>query len=397
MGMRQSVPVVDTMEFTSTMLHEEIPTRSDTLYAPDTDAPPRFSLMPADAAVWSSMLVTPAGSNKDKDQGIVDAVWFADALVRRRHDEDPDQREAAEQGAIMGARYYEARDLDAAVECYREAAEQGDPRAQLWLGNACYDGEGVAKDPEAAARWYEAAAEQGCARAQVWLGRMLYDGDGVARDLERAAGWYQRAAEQGNARAQYALGCMYHYGEGVAKDPALSAQWYERSAAEDTAHLWLGHTYRNRDDYGHDDGDESASGASDASSASSASSDECGDETGDDDDGDKDKHEDEDCGGGWVSTIRAAARSLGVETARLYPPTFERVCQTVASGRAVVVGFSDDDESATYAAVVVGYTTAPVARMQIAAFRSSGCTVSYVDAGELPFMFSVRVVSPPSP
>jgi TPR repeat protein len=73
------------------------------------------------------------------------------------------------------------------------------------------------------------AAEQGDARAQFSLALMLESGEGVAQDLREAAKWYQRAAEQGEASAQFNLGLMYANGRGVALDDARAIQWFRKA------------------------------------------------------------------------------------------------------------------------------------------------------------------------
>ena len=85
-------------------------------------------------------------------------------------------------------------------------AEQGDVKAQHWLGDMYYYGKGVSKDLEEALRWYEKAAENEHAQAQYWLGRMYYYGKGVPEDHEKASYWWKKAAENGHVGAQSRLG-----------------------------------------------------------------------------------------------------------------------------------------------------------------------------------------------
>ena len=53
---------------------------------------------------------------------------------------------------------------------YRQAAEQGDVKAQYNLGVCYYKGEGVPKNYVEGARWIRKAAEKGYAEAQYKLG-----------------------------------------------------------------------------------------------------------------------------------------------------------------------------------------------------------------------------------
>ena len=58
------------------------------------------------------------------------------------------------------------------AEQWRKAAEQGDAKAQYYLGH-CYNmGEGVAQDKAEAVKWYRKAAEQGLEVAELVLKRL---------------------------------------------------------------------------------------------------------------------------------------------------------------------------------------------------------------------------------
>src|SRR5512142_2642823 len=63
-------------------------------------------------------------------------------------------------------------------------------------------------------------AEAGNAQAQVVLGQAYEEGNGVAKNEVTAAKWYRKAAEQGNAEGQNNLGIMYRMGSGVDQDKA---------------------------------------------------------------------------------------------------------------------------------------------------------------------------------
>ena len=61
------------------------------------------------------------------------------------------------------------------------------------------------------------AAEQGNAKAQFYLGVMYANGQGVRQDEKQAEYWYRKAAEQGYAQEQFGLGVMYGAGQGSDK------------------------------------------------------------------------------------------------------------------------------------------------------------------------------------
>jgi len=113
-----------------------------------------------------------------------------------------------------------------ALKWYREAAEQGNAKAQYNLGMMYHAGQGVPQDSAEAARWYRKAAEQGNASAQFNLGLMYEKRQGVPQNFVEAVNWYRKAAEQGNPEAQYNLGMMYFAGLGVPKDYAAAHVWF---------------------------------------------------------------------------------------------------------------------------------------------------------------------------
>ena len=69
---------------------------------------------------------------------------------------------------------YEKKDFKTARELWFPLAEQGEPRAQFFLGFTHDMGFGVPEDDKKALKWYQLAAEQGDSRAQLFTGYM-YD------------------------------------------------------------------------------------------------------------------------------------------------------------------------------------------------------------------------------
>jgi TPR repeat protein len=100
---------------------------------------------------------------------------------------------------IRGGEYvaYDRADYKTALKVWMEAAQQGDPKAQTYVGEIYEKGLGVPADFAAAAQWYRRAAEQGYAPAALNLGALYENGLGVPRDPKEAAQWYRRAAEPG--------------------------------------------------------------------------------------------------------------------------------------------------------------------------------------------------------
>ena len=117
-----------------------------------------------------------------------------------------------------GIRCYKNKNFTEAVKWFRQAAEQGDAKAQYNLGWCYARGEGVEPDDFEAAKWYRKAAEQGHSKAQYNLGMCYFKGEGVPKDGEKVAYWFRKAAVQGHVKAQIKLGLCYEDGIGVYKD-----------------------------------------------------------------------------------------------------------------------------------------------------------------------------------
>ncbi len=89
---------------------------------------------------------------------------------------------------------YDRADYQTALAAWRPLAEQGDPKAQNYVGEILEKGLGSAPDATAAAGWYRKAAEQGFGPAQLNLGELYERGVGVALDPAEAQKWYRRAS-----------------------------------------------------------------------------------------------------------------------------------------------------------------------------------------------------------
>ena len=121
------------------------------------------------------------------------------------------------------------------LDTVRQAAEQGDARAQFNLGIMYDNGEGVLKDEAEAVKWCRLAAKQGYVDAQFMLGNIYGSGIGVPQDDVEAARWFRMAAEQGHAEAQFFLGVRYNTGMGVLKDSVLAHMWSNIAGANGNA------------------------------------------------------------------------------------------------------------------------------------------------------------------
>ncbi len=105
--------------------------------------------------------------------------------------------------------------------------EKDQVNARLKAAQAAY----YRGDFTTAASVFQAMAEQGNPRAQFFLGEMYLNGRGVPRDYTQALKWARAAAEQHDPDAQYTLGGMYESGKGVPQDYARAHLWYSLSAS----------------------------------------------------------------------------------------------------------------------------------------------------------------------
>jgi uncharacterized protein len=97
-------------------------------------------------------------------------------------------------------------------------------------GDDYYNGRGVEKNEDIALSWYKKAAELGDGKASLILGDMFnyYYRDG--ENHEMAFYWYQKSAELGYAEGQDAVGYMYKNGFGVEENHKKAFYWYKKSA-----------------------------------------------------------------------------------------------------------------------------------------------------------------------
>lgn len=114
-------------------------------------------------------------------------------------------RTTAADCAIRGGEYtaYDRADYATALKVWLPLAQQGDPEAQVYVGEIYEKGLGVEPQYALAAEWYRKAAEQGDARAQINLGALYERGLGVPQDAQQAVYWYRRASGLEAAQLPY--------------------------------------------------------------------------------------------------------------------------------------------------------------------------------------------------
>lgn len=128
---------------------------------------------------------------------------------------------------------------------YQKAAENGDPWAQVELGQCYLEGRGVNKNEEEAFSLFKKAADRGYADGQYYLGWCCEKGIGVTQDYAKAVLWYQKAAQQGDEESQARLGWFYSGGKGFPKNDKEAVKWLTKSAEQGNAwaQMYLGWLY----------------------------------------------------------------------------------------------------------------------------------------------------------
>ncbi len=113
----------------------------------------------------------------------------------------------------------------------RQAAADGEARAQFEIAAIYTEGRAVKQDFKAAATWFERTAAQGFAPSQYRLGSLYENGNGVPKDLTQAKLWYQRAAEAGNRMSMHNLAALYAGGQLGKQEFESAAKWFEEAAS----------------------------------------------------------------------------------------------------------------------------------------------------------------------
>lgn len=148
------------------------------------------------------------------------------------------------------------RDLPAAVEAFRQAAEMGYAEAEEMLATCYHNGHGVEQDMNLAVEWRERAANHGRAHAMFMMGVYRHSGMGGVVDASEACYWFRMAAqhgvgdpnfdsgldesegcgleaslawivnkaESGDVDAIYWYSCCFAYGWGVPRDDAAALE-----------------------------------------------------------------------------------------------------------------------------------------------------------------------------
>jgi TPR repeat protein len=102
------------------------------------------------------------------------------------------------------------------------------------LGVQYEKGEGISKNLAAAAEYYRQAADRSYPPAQYNLARLYKNGEGVTQNSKMAFSLFFKAASTGHASSQNQLGVAYALGQGVPKNLVSAYMWFNIAAGNGT-------------------------------------------------------------------------------------------------------------------------------------------------------------------
>jgi hypothetical protein len=159
---------------------------------------------------------TKTGGETNNNAGIsVDKLFLVDCLlpgqVRKLGSQmsfvTPRQpaRLTATDCGVRGGEYtaYDRANLTSSINIWTPLAQQGDAKAQYYLGEIYETGILNIPDYQLAALWYQRAADQGYKDAQMNLGFLYESGKGVTQDKAKALNLYRLAADLKDDQLEY--------------------------------------------------------------------------------------------------------------------------------------------------------------------------------------------------
>lgn len=138
-------------------------------------------------------------------------------------------------GFDEGKAAYDKKDWEQAVINLRPAAEGGDDRAMIVLGNMYSNGYGVAQNYTEALSLYKRAAEKNNTEAMTIIGAFYTSGLGVPVHLNTALQWYRRAALLGDQTGAFFYATLLYRGnksdtDDIKPDFYNSYKWFRIAA-----------------------------------------------------------------------------------------------------------------------------------------------------------------------
>lgn len=122
-------------------------------------------------------------------------------------------------------------DSAAALTAFQAAAADDYPEAITSVARAMRDGDAIARDVPAAMDLMKKAAEAGSSNAMASLG--VFYSKGTQRNDDVALLWYRRAADLNNALGLNNLATMYRDGRAVPRNASTAVTFYEKAVGLD--------------------------------------------------------------------------------------------------------------------------------------------------------------------
>jgi hypothetical protein len=128
-------------------------------------------------------------------------------------------------GLDSGVAAFERGDYPTAHQELRPLAENGDPKAQYYIGLMSYSGKGAVQDNAEAIKWIKPAAEKGIADAQYLYALLLEGAHAGPAGKAEGVKWFTLASDQGHVDAQMKLVDRYLRGDGIRQDLVQAYTW----------------------------------------------------------------------------------------------------------------------------------------------------------------------------
>ncbi len=122
-------------------------------------------------------------------------------------------------------------------EKIKPCAEQGNAKAQNYLGMFYFKGIGVEKDHRKAFKYISMGADLNYNKAQYNLARFYKYGIGCDINFKKAVEYYKLSSDNGNKQAAYSLGYMYYKGLGIKQDYSKAVSCFRKSATPIARHF----------------------------------------------------------------------------------------------------------------------------------------------------------------
>ncbi len=115
---------------------------------------------------------------------------------------------------------------------YTKASEQGELRADFYLGNMLLTGVGTVQNVPRGIRILEKVADKDHSGAIYNIGKVFKMGYNIKQNHIFATEWFKRGAHLGNVDSMFEYADSLEKGFGVMKDPKQSIFWFENAAMQ---------------------------------------------------------------------------------------------------------------------------------------------------------------------